>query len=67
MKPKRGIGNICFDIDGTLCNEVCFTEAEVKKATLNKKMAKEAEWYYQNAFLIMYTARRDELIPATLE
>lgn len=67
MKPKRGIGNICFDIDGTLCNEVCFTKEEVLKATVNKKMAKLAQYYYENAFLILYTARRDELLVPTLE
>lgn len=67
MKPKRGIGNICFDIDGTLCNEICFTKEEVLKATVNKKMAKLAEYYYQNGILVIHTARRDELIPATFE
>lgn len=67
MKPKRGIGNICFDIDGTLCNEVCFTKEEVLKATVNKKMAKLAQHYYENGFLIIYTARRDELIEPTFE
>lgn len=67
MKPKRGVGNICFDIDGTLCNEICFTEKEVRNATLNKKMAKLAEYYYLNGFLILYTARREELIGATLK
>lgn len=30
-------------------------------------MAKEVEKYYHNAFVIIYTARKDELIPATLE
>lgn len=67
MKSSRGHNIICVDLGGTLCNEVCFTIKEVENATLNKKNARMVEEYYLNDYVIVYTARRDELLPATLK
>jgi len=67
MKSSRGHNIICVDLDGTLCNEVCFTPKEAENATLNKKNAKIVEEYYLNDYVIIYTARKDELISPTLK
>ena len=54
-------------MDGTLCNEVCYTVKEIQKATPNKKMVEFCDKHFREDFVVIYTARVDELIPATLE
>lgn len=62
----RGI-QICVDVDGTLCNETCFTIADVEKSTSNPKMVALTNELYKGNTIVIYTARRDSMIPATLE
>jgi len=58
---------ICVDVDGTLNNETCFTEKECLKATPVRKNIRKVNRLYQENFIIIWTARRNELISATLE
>ena len=56
---------IAVDLDGTLCKEICFTAEEVSKATPVKKIVdKVNEWHLHNS-IIIWTARRNELLTAT--
>ncbi len=63
MTPKV----ILVDMDGTLSQGVSWTPADCKKAKPIEKMIKKVNQVYLTNFIIIYTARRDELIPATLE
>ena len=54
-------------MDGTLCNEQCWTPEECLKATPNPEYTARLNKDYQTAFIIIWTARKDEMIPATLE
>ena len=56
-----------FDVDGTLTNEECFTIRQCKNATPKMKYVREAQKVYKDSIVFIYTARRDFLIPATLE
>mgnify|MGYP001617860987 FL=1 len=58
---------IAVDMDGTISRGVCWTPSEVLKAKPNKAVIEKVNKLYQENFIILYTARRDELIPATLE
>jgi len=59
---------LAIDLDGTLCKEDCWTEEEALNATPNKERIEYANKLAHNGyFVIIYTARLDELIPATLE
>lgn len=58
---------IAMDMDGTLCKEVCWTPEEALRATPNKDVVRLCDELHRNNFVVIYTARRDELIPATLE
>ncbi len=58
---------ICVDIDGTLTKEVCWCpemclNAEPRQDVINKVNSLGHEYW-----VILYTARADELIPATLK
>lgn len=58
---------INFDCDGTLTKKVCWTEKDCKNAEVNKKSRSKIRELYKNHFIVIYTARRDHLLPATLE
>ena len=58
---------ICVDIDGTLCEGDAWTEEDCLKAIPIKKNIEKVNQMYQYGFVIMYTARREELIAATLQ
>lgn len=55
------------DVDLTLTNEECFTIKECEKATPNKKIVNWVNKIARQNFIVIWTARRDFLIPATLE
>jgi uncharacterized HAD superfamily protein len=57
----------CIDMDGTLTKEICFTEKECDKATPVQKMIDKVAEIYRGNWVIIYTARVDELIPATIK
>ena len=66
-KLKQRIGVIACDMDGTLCKEVCWTEEEVLDATPNISFIQKVNELYLINFIVIYTARRDHLLPSTLQ
>lgn len=58
---------ICVDMDGTLCVSEEWTIEGILSAIPVLDMINQTNKLYQENFIIIYTARRDELIPATLE
>ena len=58
---------IMVDLDGTLTQEVAFTIDECRKATPVKVIIDKVTELYAANFIVIYTARRDELLPVTLE
>ena len=65
MKYNRQI--IACDMDGNLCNEVCWTKEQCRKATPNKKMIEYINSHHHDSITIIHTARRDELIEETIK
>ena len=58
---------ICVDLDGTLCQGEVWTEEDCLRAKPIEKNIKETNRLFQRHFIVIYTSRRDNLIPATLE
>lgn len=58
---------IMVDMDGTLCIEQAFSPEVCESATPVKEMIDKVNKCYIDNIIIIYTARRDELIPKTLE
>ena|SRR3990167_5613104 len=58
---------INIDVDNTLTNETCYTVEDCLKATPKENIVSAVNKLYEEDFIIIYTARRDHLIPATLE
>lgn len=58
---------ILVDVDGTLCEEVCYTPETCRTATPRLDVIERVNQLYERNFIVIYTARRDHLIPATLE
>jgi len=58
---------LAFDVDGSLCNEVCWTKEECLNATPNQKLIDHCNSHYEDSITIIYTARKDELIEATIQ
>jgi len=58
---------ILVDMDGTLTNEIAFSIEEVKACTPREDIISKVNELVLQNFIVIYTARRDELIPATLE
>ena len=57
---------INMDLDGTLTKEVCWTPSECLKAAPNLKEIALVNKLHEKKFIIIYTARRDFLIEASL-
>ena len=64
MPNKENIG---IDFDETLCEEVCYTPEEVLKATPRREFIEKVNKLYDQNFIVIYTARRHKLIPASLD
>jgi hypothetical protein len=64
-KTNRQI--LAYDMDGCLCKEVCWTPEECLKVKPNEKVIEHCNGNYETAITIIYTARKDELIPATIQ
>lgn len=58
---------INVDVDNTLTNETCFTVAQVLAATPKQSVIDKVAKLYEEDYIVIYTARRDSLIPATFE
>jgi uncharacterized HAD superfamily protein len=61
---KREI--IAIDVDGTLTESVCFTKEEVRVALPRDGAVAKVNGLFSKAFVIIYTARRDDLIEDTI-
>lgn len=58
---------VAVDLDGTLC-ETAWTPKQAREATpYEEEIKKTNEIAASGYFVIIYTARADDLIPATLE
>lgn len=64
---EMGIKIIAVDIDGVLCKGQCFTKSEVTTAFPIKDNIGKVNELAKRNFVVLYTARRDELIPGTLK
>lgn len=64
---KRTPKILAVDFDNTLTNETCYTEGEVLSATPKERIIKAVNHLYNYNFIVIYTARRDNLIPPSLE
>jgi len=58
---------IAVDMDGVLCSDEHWTIEDCKSAKPNTINICKVNMLFQKNFIIVYTARRDHLIPATLE
>lgn len=65
MNDKATI--IAVDMDGTLCKEVCWDERACVHATPNHKMINLVNQLSKTKHIVIYTARKDNLIPVTLQ
>jgi uncharacterized HAD superfamily protein len=61
------MGVICIDVDGTLTHEICWTPGECSIARPRRDVINKVNELCDKHFIVIYTARRDELIPATLK
>lgn len=57
---------ILVDVDGTLTKSVAWTPYECEVAEPRPEVIERVNQLYLTNFIVIYTARRDELIPATL-
>lgn len=65
--PERKVPVICVDLDGVICTGETWTPEGCLLAVPNREIIESVQRAYMRAFIVIYTARRDELIPATLE
>lgn len=65
--PNRYVPVICIDLDGVICHGETWTPKGCLDALPDEKVIEAVRKTYLSAFIVVYTARRDELIPATLE
>lgn len=58
---------INVDVDNTLTNETCFTVEQCLSATPKQHIIDKIARLYEEDYIVIYTARRDVLVPATFE
>jgi uncharacterized HAD superfamily protein len=58
---------IAVDFDGTLTKETCWNAEDVTKATPNEKICEWVRKKYLDSFIIIYTARRDDLTEVSIQ
>lgn len=58
---------IAVDVDGTLTDSVCFTNEEVRNAKPLAGALERVAELYSTGFVVVYTARRDELMQETIK
>ena len=54
-------------MDNTLCKGLCWTPAQCLKAVPNTSVINKINKMGLEGYIIIWTARRDHLIPATME
>lgn len=57
---------IAVDVCGTLTKSVCFTPSEVRKSKPIKGAVKRVNELFDKGFVVILTARKDELIGPTV-
>lgn len=67
MNHRDNLRVIAIDMDGVLCTGDCYTEEECLNAVPNKKVIELVRRLHLKNFIFIHTARRDNLIPATLQ
>jgi len=70
MRKKRkrnAIKVVLFDLDGTLTKNTCWTEKECLNAIPNKKMIELEREIARDHFVVIWTARKDHLLSATVK
>jgi len=66
--PRHTFGQILnWDMDATLCQGVAWTIEDVSLVEPKKENISKLNEQSKRHYIIIHTARRDELIPATLE
>lgn len=60
------MGILCVDVDGTLTKTVCWTPEECEEAEPRQDVIDRVNEVALTSFIVIYTARRDLLIPSTL-
>lgn len=58
---------LCIDMDGTLAKGVAWKPSDIARMKVDRKVAVWVEKKYQSNYIIIHTARRDNLIPETLK
>ena len=58
---------IAVDLDGLLCEGTAWTEEDVRNAKPREEVIRKVNELYKLNFIVIYTARRDHLLPSTLE
>jgi uncharacterized HAD superfamily protein len=61
---------IAVDVDGTLTEDVCWTEDECRNARISAvglEVAAKVREAYKTNWIVINTARRDHLIPVTMQ
>lgn len=69
-KPKKDRFRkqiVMLDVDGTLCVETCWTAEECLNAKPRTDIIKKTNELYKTAFVLIYTARQEDLMPVTLQ
>ena len=67
IKKQNRAFVFAVDMDGTLCTGEAYTPEECLKAIPREDVIKKVNKLYQTKFIVIWTARRDNLIQATLE
>lgn len=57
---------IAVDLDGTLSPDICWNEEDVEKSAIDLELVEKINQLSQNNLIMIYTGRRDVLIPPTL-
>jgi len=58
---------IAVDMDGTLCEGEAYTEKECLAAVPREDIIEKVNELAQKEFIVILTARTDELLPATMQ
>ena len=67
ISARKGKQFIMVDVCGTLCYGECWTEMEVLLAEPRLDIIEKVNELFKKNFIVIYTARKDELLTATLE
>lgn len=58
---------IAVDLDGTLCLGTAWDEESARNAEPRTEIIEKVNQLFEKNFIVIYTARRDHLLPSSLE